>query len=75
VEVNEVDLGFFLFHIFYVIYTWGFNDQLGVYRLKKSNGKIAKMPILGVEHVAYSNFLTYYSWIRNSLIYFVCSLL
>jgi len=61
VEVNEVDLGFYFFRIVYIIYACGFNDQLGVYRLKKSNGKIAKTPILGVEHVAYSNFLTYYS--------------
>lgn len=52
---------FILFHIFYIIYACGFNDQLGVYRLKKSNGKIAKTPILGVEHVEYSNFLTYCS--------------
>jgi hypothetical protein len=48
--------GIFFFHIFYIIYACGFNDQFGVYRLQKSNGKIAKMTILEVEHVAYLNF-------------------
>jgi hypothetical protein len=32
-EANEVDLGFCLFHVFYIIYPCGFIGQLQVYRL------------------------------------------
>jgi len=32
-EANEVDLGFCLFHVLYIIYPHGFVDQLQVYKL------------------------------------------
>jgi hypothetical protein len=54
VEVNEVDLGFCLFHVFYIIYPCGFNDQLRVYILDKKSGKINKMFMLKIIACQYS---------------------
>jgi hypothetical protein len=54
VEVNEVDLGFCLLHVFYIIYPCGFNDQLRVYILKKNSGKINKMFVLRINACQYS---------------------
>lgn len=51
VEVDEVDLGFCLFHVFYIICPCEFIDQLRMYKSRKSNGKINKMYVLGVKHV------------------------
>jgi hypothetical protein len=54
VEVNEVDLGFCLLHVFYIIYPCGFNDQLRVCILKKNSGKINKMFVLRINACQYS---------------------
>jgi hypothetical protein len=51
VEVNEVDSRFNLFYVFYIIHPCGFIDQLPLYRLKKNNGNINKMFVLGAKHV------------------------
>jgi hypothetical protein len=51
VEVDEVDLGFCLFHVLYIRCTCEFINQLRMHKSGKSNGKINKMYVLGVEHV------------------------
>jgi hypothetical protein len=51
VEVNEVDSRFHLLYVFYVIHPCGFIDQLPKYQLKKNNGNINKMFVLGAKHV------------------------
>jgi hypothetical protein len=48
-EANEVDLGFCLFDVFYIIYPWGFIDQLQVHGLQKKSAKINKMFVPKVE--------------------------
>ncbi len=50
VEV-ELDLGFCLIHLFYIILPRGFTKLLGVYRVGKEENISNKMIVMGVEHV------------------------
>jgi hypothetical protein len=60
VEINEVDLGFCLLHVFYIIYPCGFNDQSRIYILEKNSGKINKMFMLKITACQYS-FKSFYT--------------
>jgi hypothetical protein len=61
VEVDLIDLGFCLFHIFFKVSPCGYAKVMGAYKVKKKDEKIQKMTILGVELViTYSNLFTYY---------------
>ncbi len=61
VEVDELNLGFCLIHVLYIIMPYGFIGLLGVYRVSKEENRASKMIIMGVEHViAFPNLFTYY---------------
>jgi hypothetical protein len=51
VEVDELDLGLCLIHVFYIILPCGFIELLGVYRVRKEENRSNKMTIMSVEHV------------------------
>ncbi len=72
VEIDELDLGFCLIHVFYIILPYGFTELLGVYRVNKEENKANKMTIMGVEHViAFPDFFTYYEQdMVRSIIFF-----
>jgi hypothetical protein len=59
VEIDELDLGFCLIHVLYIILPYGFTELLGVYRINKEENKANKMTIMGVEHlITFPNFFT-----------------
>jgi hypothetical protein len=59
VEVDELDLGFCLIHVLYVILPFAFTKLLGVYRVDKEENRANKMIFMGVEHViAFPNLFT-----------------
>ncbi len=61
VEVDELDLGFCLLHVLYIILPYGFTELLRVYKVGKEENRTNKMTIMGVEHViAFPNLFTYY---------------
>jgi len=39
VEINEIDLGFCLFHVFFIVLPCGFSNILRVYKLEKKKKK------------------------------------
>jgi hypothetical protein len=60
VEV-ELDLGFCLIHLLYIILPCGFTKLLGVYRVGKEENISNKMTVMGAEHViTFLNLFTYY---------------
>jgi hypothetical protein len=60
VEV-ELDLGFCLIHLLYILLPCGFTKLLGVYRVGRGKNISNKMIIMGVEHVmTFPNLFTYY---------------
>jgi len=69
VEIDELDLGFFLIHVLYIILPYGFTELLGVYRVNKEANK---MTIMGVDHViAFPKFFNYYEQdMVRSIIFF-----
>jgi len=60
VEV-ELNLGFCLIHLLYILLPCGFTKLLGVYRVGREENISNKMIIMGVEHVmTFPNLFTYY---------------
>jgi hypothetical protein len=60
VEVDELDLGLCLIHVFYIILPCGFTKKLGVYKVGQEENISNKMTIMGAEHVNdFPNLLTY----------------
>jgi len=60
VEV-ELDLGFCLIHLLYILLPCGFTKLLGVYRVGREENMSNKIIIMGVEHVmTFPNLFTYY---------------
>jgi hypothetical protein len=60
VEV-ELDLGFCLIHLLYILLPCGFTKLLGVYRVGREENISNKIIIMGVEHVmTFPNLFTYY---------------
>jgi hypothetical protein len=72
VEVNELDLGFCLIHVLYIILPCGFTKLLGVYKVGKEKNKANKMIVMGSEHViVFLNLFTYYEQdMVKSIIFF-----
>jgi hypothetical protein len=72
VEVDELDLGFCLICVLYIILPYGFTKLLGVYRLGKEQNRLHKMTNIGVEHViTFPNLFTYYEQdMVKSIIFF-----
>ncbi len=61
VEMNELNLRFFLVHLFYIILPYGFTELIGVYRVSKEKNRANKMIVMGAEHViTFPNLFTYY---------------
>jgi hypothetical protein len=64
VEIDELDLGFCLIHVLYIILPYGFPELLGVYKVGQEENKSNKMTIMVVEHViAFLKFFAYYEQI------------
>jgi hypothetical protein len=51
VEVDEMNLGFCLIHVFIMFMPCGFLDVLGIYRLLKKDNQITNMAKLGAKYV------------------------
>jgi hypothetical protein len=51
VKVDEIDLGFCLIHILYIIFPCGYTNILGVYKMGKKDNRMDKMTILGTKEV------------------------
>jgi hypothetical protein len=61
VEINEIDLGFCLTHVLYMVLPCGYTNLMGVYRIEKKHSGMNKMTILGAKQVlAFPNLFTYY---------------
>jgi hypothetical protein len=61
VELDEINLGFFLLHILFKVSPCGYIELMGTYNMEKRNEKIQKMIIFRVELVVtYSNLFIYY---------------
>jgi hypothetical protein len=62
VEMNELNLGFCLIHVLYIILFCGFTKLLGVYRVgKEENRSSNKMIVMGVKHaITFPDLFTYY---------------
>jgi hypothetical protein len=59
VEINEIDSGFCLFHVLFIVLPCGFSNILRVYKLEKERKKKSKMT--GVKQlVICSNLFIYY---------------
>jgi hypothetical protein len=61
VEVDEIDLGFYLTHLLIVFLPCEFLDVLRIYRLEKQDNQSRKLIEVGAEYVvAYPNLFTQY---------------
>jgi hypothetical protein len=71
VEV-ELDLGFCLIHLLYIILPCGFTKLLGLYRVGKKENISNKMVVMGAKHViTFLNLFTYYEQdLAKSIIFF-----
>jgi hypothetical protein len=49
VEIDEIDLGFYLIHVLYMVLPCGYLD--GVYRNESTHSGVNKMFILGAKQV------------------------
>jgi hypothetical protein len=47
VEIDEIDLGFFLIHTLYMVLPCGYIDLTNVYRIEKKHNRVNKTIILG----------------------------
>jgi hypothetical protein len=72
VEVDELNLGFCLIHVLYIILPYGFTKLLGIYRVNKEENIANKMIVMGAEHViVFPNLFTYYEQdMAKSIIFF-----
>jgi len=61
VEVDKLNLGFYLIHVLYIILPCGFTKLLKVYKVDKEENRANKMIVMGVKHViAFPNLFIYY---------------
>jgi len=72
VEVDELDLGFCLIHVLYIILPCGFTKLSKVYKVDKEENRANKMIVMGVKHViAFPNLFIYYEQdMAKSIIFF-----
>jgi hypothetical protein len=73
VGVNELDLGFCLIHVFYIVLPCGFIELLGTYKVGQEENKSNKMTFMGVEHViTFPYFFTYYEQdtVKSIILYY-----
>jgi hypothetical protein len=61
VEMDEIDLGFFLIHVFYRVLPCGYIDLMGAYRIGRKHSRVNKMIVLGAKQVlVFPSIFTYY---------------
>jgi len=61
VEINEIDLGFCLTHVLYMVLPCAYTNLMGAYRIEKKHSGVNKTTILGAKQIlAFLNLFTYY---------------
>jgi hypothetical protein len=61
VEIDEIDFGFCLIHVFYRVLPCGYTNLIGAYIIERKHNRVNKMTILGVKQVlVFPNLFTYY---------------
>jgi hypothetical protein len=51
VEIDQIDLGYYLIHILYMVSPCGYTDLMGVYRIERKHNGMNKMTFLGAKQV------------------------
>ncbi len=60
-EIDEIDLGFCLIHVFYMVLPCGYTYFMGVYIIEIKHNGINKIIVLGPKKVlSFPNLFTYY---------------
>jgi hypothetical protein len=72
VEINEIDMGFCLIHVLYMVLPCGYTYLMGAHRIERKYSGVNKVIILGAKQVlAFSNLFVYYEqYIAKSVIFF-----
>jgi hypothetical protein len=61
VEIDEIDLGFCLIDVFYMVLPYGYIDLMGAYKIERKHNGMNKMIVLGAKQVlVFKNLFTYY---------------
>jgi len=72
VELDELDLGFCLIHVLYIILPCGFTKLLEFYKVGKEENKTNKMIVMGAEHViTFPNFSLIMNKIWLNLLFYL----
>ncbi len=50
-EIDEIDLGFCLIHVLYMVLPCGYTNLMGVYRIERKHSGMNKMIVLGAKQV------------------------
>jgi hypothetical protein len=50
-QIDEIDLGFCLIHVIYMVLPYGYIDLMGVYRIERKHSGMNKMIVLGAKQV------------------------
>jgi hypothetical protein len=60
-KIDEIDLGFCLIHVLYMVLPRGYRKIIGAYRIERKHNGVNNMVILGGKQVlAFPNLFTYY---------------
>jgi hypothetical protein len=61
VEIDEIDLGYCLIHVLYMVLLCGYTDLMGACRIEIKHSGMNKMTFLGAKQVLiFPNLFTYY---------------
>jgi hypothetical protein len=61
VEIDEIDLGFCLIHVLYMVLPCRYIDLMGAYRIERKYNGVKKMIVLGAKQMlAFLNLFTCY---------------
>jgi hypothetical protein len=61
VEIDEIDLGFCLIHVLYMVLLCGYTNLMGLYKIEIKHSGMNKIIILGPKQVlTFPNLFTYY---------------
>jgi hypothetical protein len=62
VEIDEIDLGFCLIYVLYMVLPCGYTDSIGAYKIERKRSGVNKMIILGLNlfHNVFPNLFSYY---------------
>jgi hypothetical protein len=61
VEIDEIDWGYCLIHVLYMVLPCGYTNLMGAYRIKSKHSGMNKMTFLGAKQVlAFPDLFTYY---------------